>query len=215
MEERFSRTALLLGEAGLARLWSSRVAVFGVGGVGSFAAEALARAGVGRFLLVDGDTVEPSNLNRQLHATTKTIGQKKVEAMRARMLEISPEAEIETKAVVYEPSLANDFFAQPLDYIVDAVDTVSAKLSLAEEATRRSIPIVSSMGAGNKLDPTRFEVADIYETSVCPLAKVMRRELRKRGVPRLRVVYSMEEPMGRRAGRGILLSDSRRSACRH
>ena len=195
MREGFSRTALLLGETGLARLWAARVAVFGVGGVGSFAAEALARAGVGRFLLVDGDTVEPSNLNRQLHATTKTVGRKKVEAMRGRMLEISPEAEIEAAAVFYEPSRAEEFFARPLDYIVDAVDTVSAKLSLVEEATRRGVPIVSSMGAGNKLDPTRFEVADIYETSVCPLAKVMRKELKKRGVPRLKVVYSKEPPL--------------------
>ncbi|MBQ8698928.1 MAG: tRNA threonylcarbamoyladenosine dehydratase [Schwartzia sp.] len=190
-----SRTELLLGADGLARLAGARVAVFGLGGVGSFAAEALVRAGVGHFLLVDHDTIAMSNLNRQLHATRRTLGQKKTEAMRARMLEINPDAEIETVAEFYDPGRADEFFAAPLGHIVDAVDTVTAKLSLAVEATRRNIPIVSSMGAGNKLDPTRFEVADIYETSVCPLAKVMRKELKKRGVPRLRVVYSKEPPL--------------------
>ncbi len=193
--EYFSRTELLLGAGGLARLAEARVAVFGLGGVGSFTAEALVRAGVGHFLLVDHDTISPSNLNRQLHATRKTVGQKKTEAMRARMLEINPDAEIERIDEFYEPNRADDFFPAPLDYIVDAIDTVTAKLSLVVEATRRNIPVVSSMGAGNKLDPTRFEVADIYETSVCPLAKVMRKELKKRGVPCLKVVYSKETPI--------------------
>ena len=196
MTDGFSaRTEMLLGAAGLARLARARVAVFGLGGVGSYAAEALVRAGVGHFLLVDHDTIALSNLNRQLHATRRTVGQKKTEAMRARMLEINPDADIETVAEFYEPDRADEFLALPLDFIVDAVDTVTAKLSLAVEAARRDIPIASSMGAGNKLDPTRFEVADIYETSVCPLAKVMRRELKKRGVPRLRVVYSKEPPL--------------------
>lgn len=189
-----SRTELLLGAENLSTLARARVAVFGLGGVGSYAAEALIRAGIDHFLLVDHDSIAPSNLNRQLHATRRTVGERKTEAMRARMLEINPAAIIETIDAFYEPNRAEDFFSLPLDYIVDAVDTVTAKLSLAVEATQRNIPIVSSMGAGNKLDPTRFEVADIYETSVCPLAKVMRKELKKRGVPRLKVVYSKEPP---------------------
>ena len=190
-----SRTELLLGADGLAKLAAARVAVFGLGGVGSYAAEALVRAGVGHFLLVDHDVVSLSNLNRQLHATRKTVGQKKTEAMRARMLDVNPDADVEIIDAFYEPNCVEDFFSAPLDYIIDAVDTVTAKLSLAVEATRRNIPIISSMGAGNKLDPTRFEVADIYETSVCPLAKTMRKELKKRGVPRLKVVYSKEPPL--------------------
>ena len=190
-----SRTELLLGADGLSRLAAARVAVFGLGGVGSYAAEALVRAGVGHFLLVDHDVVSLSNLNRQLHATRKTVGQKKTEAMRERMLDVNPDADVESIDAFYEPNCAEDFFSAPLDYIIDAVDTVTAKLSLAVEATRRNIPIISSMGAGNKLDPTLFEVADIYETSVCPLAKTMRKELKKRGVPRLKVVYSKEPPL--------------------
>lgn len=190
-----SRTELLIGADGLARLALARVAIFGVGGVGSFAAEGLIRAGVGHFLLVDHDTVDVSNINRQIHATTLTVGQQKTDVMRARMLEINPNAEIRAIDELYTPDRADAFFSEPIDYIVDAVDMVSAKISLAEEATRRGIPIVSSMGAGNKLDPTRFEVADIYETTVCPLAKVMRKELKKRGVPRLKVVYSKEPPL--------------------
>ncbi len=190
-----SRTELLLGADGLAKLAAARVAVFGLGGVGSYAAEALVRAGVGHFLLVDHDVVSLSNLNRQLHATRKTVGQKKTEAMRERMLDVNPDADVESIDAFYEPNCAEDFFSAPLDYIIDAVDTVTAKLSLAVEATRRNIPIISSMGAGNKLDPTLFEVADIYETSVCPLAKTMRKELKKRGVPRLKVVYSKEPPL--------------------
>ncbi len=208
MKDIFSRTALLIGKEGLTRLAGVRVAVFGLGGVGSFAAEALLRAGVGHFLLVDHDRVDVSNLNRQIHATTRTIGEKKTEAMRARLLEIRPGADVRVMDAFYTPDGAEDFFSLPLDYIVDAVDTVSAKLSLAQEATRRGIPIVSAMGAGNKLDPTRFEVADIYETRVCPLAKVMRKELKKRGVPRLKVVYSKEPPLCPPPAEGE--SDSRR-----
>ena len=195
MTDAFSRTRLLLGEDGLAKLTAARVAVFGIGGVGSFAAEALCRAGIGHFLLVDSDAVDVSNINRQIHATTRTVGQKKTDVMRARMLEINPNADVRTKCEFYEPSRAEAFFTEPLDYIVDAVDTVTAKISLVVEAEKRSIPIVSAMGAGNKLDPTRFEVTDIYRTSVCPLAKVMRKELKKRGVPRLKVVYSKEPPL--------------------
>lgn len=195
MTEAFSRTKLLLGEDGLANLAKARVAVFGIGGVGSFAAEALCRAGIGHFLLVDSDTIDVSNINRQIHATTRTVGQKKTDVMRARMLEINPAADVRAKCEFYEPNRAEAFFTEPLDYIVDAVDTVTAKISLVVEAEKRSIPIISAMGAGNKLDPTRFEVADIYKTSVCPLAKVMRKELKKRGIPRLKVVYSKEPPI--------------------
>lgn len=195
MTEAFSRTKLLLGEDGLAKLAKARVAVFGIGGVGSFAAEALCRAGIGHFLLVDSDTIDVSNINRQIHATTRTVGQKKTDVMRARMLEINPAADVRAKCEFYEPNRAEAFFTEPLDYIVDAVDTVTAKISLVVEAEKRSIPIISAMGAGNKLDPTRFEVADIYKTSVCPLAKVMRKELKKRGIPRLKVVYSKEPPI--------------------
>lgn len=207
----FSRTELLIGVEGLARLAQARVAIFGVGGVGSFAAEGLIRAGVGHFLLVDHDTVDVSNINRQIHATMRTVGQQKTDVMRARMLEINPTAEIRTIAELYAPDRADAFFSEPIDYIVDAVDMVSAKISLAEEATRRGIPIVSAMGAGNKLDPTRFEVADIYETTVCPLAKVMRKELKKCGVPRLKVVYSKEPPL-RPAPAGEENGDARRQA---
>ena len=195
MTEAFSRTKLLLGEDGLAKLAKARVAVFGIGGVGSFAVEALCRAGIGHFLLVDSDTIDVSNINRQIHATTRTVGQKKTDVMRARMLEINPAADVRAKCEFYEPDRAEAFFTEPLDYIVDAVDTVTAKISLVVEAEKRSIPIISAMGAGNKLDPTRFEVADIYKTSVCPLAKVMRKELKKRGIPRLKVVYSKEPPI--------------------
>ena len=195
MTEAFSRTKLLLGEDGLAMLAKARVAVFGIGGVGSFAAEALCRAGIGHFLLVDSDTIDVSNINRQMHATTRTVGQKKTDVMRARMLEINPAADVRAKCEFYEPNRAEAFFTEPLDYIVDAVDTVTAKISLVVEAEKRNIPIISAMGAGNKLDPTRFEVADIYKTSVCPLAKVMRKELKKRGIPRLKVVYSKEPPI--------------------
>lgn len=195
MTEAFSRTKLLLGEDGLANLAKARVAVFGIGGVGSFAAEALCRAGIGHFLLVDSDTIDVSNINRQIHATTRTVGQKKTDVMRARMLEINPAADVRAKCEFYEPNRAEAFFTEPLDYIVDAVDTVTAKISLVVEAEKRSIPIISAMGAGNKLDPTRFEVANLYQTSVCPLAKVMRKELKKRGISRLKVVYSKEPPI--------------------
>ncbi len=191
----FSRTKLLLGDDGLAKLAVAHVAVFGIGGVGSFAAEALCRAGVGHFLLVDSDTIDISNSNRQTHATTRTVGQKKTDVMRARMLEINPAADVLTRCEFYEPDRADSFFTEPFDYIIDAVDTVTAKISLVVEAEKRNIPIISAMGAGNKLDPTRFEVADIYATSVCPLAKVMRKELKKRGIPRLKVVYSQEPPI--------------------
>jgi tRNA A37 threonylcarbamoyladenosine dehydratase len=189
-----ARTKLLIGDAGLARLAAARVAVFGVGGVGSYAVEALARAGVGRLYLVDNDTVSPSNINRQLHATIDTIGQYKTKLMAERIAAINPDAVVETAEAFLLPDNVDALLPGDFDYILDAVDTVAAKLALAETALRRGVPIIAAMGAGNKLDPTRFEVADINETSVCPLCRVMRRELKKRGIPRLRVVYSKEPP---------------------
>lgn len=190
----FSRTEMIIGTAGLARLAAARVAIFGVGGVGSYVAEALVRAGVGKFVLVDDDAVCLTNLNRQLHATRKTIGQPKVEAMRQRMLDINPQAEIEAVQAFYLPDQAEQLLRDDYDYIVDAVDTVTAKLDLVVQGQARGIRVISSMGAGNKMNPGAFQVTDIYKTSVCPLAKVMRRELRKRGVKQLKVVYSQEEP---------------------
>ena len=194
MEERFCRTAMLIGEAGLARLKTARVAVFGIGGVGSFAAEALARAGVGRLVLVDDDAVAASNINRQLAALCSTLGRSKAAVMKERIEDVNPAAEVEIVEEFFLPERAGLFFHGSYDYIVDAIDTVAGKVGLVMAAKERTIPIVSSMGAGNKLDPTKFEVADIYETSVCPLARVMRRELRSRGVEALKVVYSTEKP---------------------
>lgn len=194
MDEIFSRTALLIGEAGVQRLTEARVAVFGVGGVGSYTVEALARCGVGRMLLVDSDTVAPSNINRQLHATTATLGQSKVRLMARRVGEINPSAQVEAQEVFCTPDNCAQLLTGDLDYVVDAVDSVAAKLALVEECARRGIPIISAMGAGNKMDPTRFQVADIADTRVCPLCRVMRRELKKRGLS-LKVVYSTEQPV--------------------
>jgi len=190
-----SRSELLLGKEGIALLKDCRVAIFGIGGVGSHTAEALVRCGVGHFLLVDDDRLCLTNLNRQVHATRKTVGHPKVEAMRDRMLEIMPGVEVLCVQEFYLPGKADLLLSGKLDYIVDAVDTVTAKIDLVVEAGKRNIPIISAMGAGNKLDPTRFQVADIYQTSGCPLARVMRRELRSRGVPSLKVVYSTEPPL--------------------
>lgn len=173
-----SRTGMLLGHEAIERLARSKVAVFGLGGVGSFAAEALARAGIGHFLLVDSDRVMPSNLNRQLIALHSTIDHLKVDVMRERILDINPSAIVETQAVFCQPGSAAALLTPELDYVVDAIDTVSAKIDLIVAAQAMGIPVISCMGAGNKLDPTRFEVADIYQTSVCPLSKVMRRELK-------------------------------------
>jgi tRNA A37 threonylcarbamoyladenosine dehydratase len=195
MPGQFSRQEILLGKEAMRKLRGSRVAVFGVGGVGSYCVEGLVRAGVGKLVLVDDDLVCLTNLNRQLHATRKTVGAPKVEAMRARALEINPELEIETYQKFYLPGCSDELVRADYDYIVDTVDTVTAKIDLVLAAKRMGIPIISCMGAGNKLDPTRFRVADIYETSVCPLAKVMRKELRSRGVESLKVVYSTEVPV--------------------
>lgn len=195
MKEKFMRTGLLIGEEGLDKLENSRVAVFGVGGVGGFVVEALARSGVGYIDIIDRDEVSESNINRQIIATTRTIGRPKVEVMRERILEINPEAVVRAYQCFYMPETAEQFDFSQYDYVVDAVDTVTAKIEIVMQAKQHNVPVISSMGAGNKLDPTRFEVADIYKTSVCPLARVMRRELKKRGVKKLKVVYSKEEAM--------------------
>lgn len=193
LQEQYSRTALLLGEDGVMRLRKSAVAVFGIGGVGSFAAEALARAGVGKLLLVDPDSVSVSNINRQLIALHSTVGKNKAEVMKERIGDIDPETEVTAMPLFYDASNADEIDISQFDYVVDAIDSVSSKLLLIERAAAAGVPVISSMGAGNKLDPAAFEVADIYETSVCPLARVMRRELKKRGITSLRVVYSKEE----------------------
>lgn len=194
MREEFIRTEMLLGSDAMKRLESATVIVFGVGGVGSFATEALARSGVGYLILVDHDIISPSNINRQLIATHETVGLKKVEVMKKRIESINPSARVETIAEFLLPGNETAFPIHKADYIIDAIDTVSAKILLAEKAQEYGVPIISSMGAGNKLDPTKFTVTDIYNTTVCPLARVMRRELRSRGVRALKVVYSTEPP---------------------
>jgi tRNA A37 threonylcarbamoyladenosine dehydratase len=195
MTDLFIRTKLLIGDKALDTLKASRVAVFGVGGVGGYVIEALARSGVGTLDIVDHDTVSDSNINRQIIATTKTVGQYKVDVMKQRILEINPEANVNVHKCFYLPETADQFDFTKYDYVVDAIDTVTGKLQLIERAKEAKTPIISSMGAGNKLDPTQFEVSDIYKTSVCPLAKVMRRECKKRGIEHLKVVYSKEKPL--------------------
>lgn len=191
----FDRTKLLIGEEALQALKNKRVAVFGVGGVGGFTVEALARSGVGTLDLIDKDTVDETNINRQIIALQSTVGQPKVAVAKARCLDINPEMTVNTHQVFYLPETADQFDFKDYDYVIDAIDTVTGKLQLIEAANEANVPIISSMGAGNKLDPTQFEVADISETSVCPLAKVMRKELRDRGIESLKVVYSKEAPI--------------------
>ena len=195
MLNQFSRTQLLLGQEGMEKLFRARVAVFGIGGVGGYTVEALARSGVGTLDLIDDDKVCLTNLNRQIFATRKTVGQYKVDVAQQRILEINPKAVVHTYKTFYAPQTAEQFDFSQYDYVVDAIDTVTGKLELVVQAEKAGIPIISSMGAGNKMDPTAFEVADIYETSVCPLARVMRKELKKRGIKKLKVVYSKEPPM--------------------
>lgn len=195
MRGQFERTEMLIGETGMNRLRHARVAVFGVGGVGGYVVEALVRSGVGMLDLIDDDKVAVSNLNRQIIATVRTIGRYKVDVAKERILDINPEAEVCTYRTFYMPETAEQFDFSKYDYVVDAIDTVTGKLSLVEQAERAGVPIISSMGAGNKMDAAAFQVADIYETSVCPLAKVMRRELKKRGISKLKVVYSQEKPL--------------------
>ena len=195
MLNQFSRTQLLLGQEGMEKLFQARVAVFGIGGVGGYTVEALARSGVGTLDLIDDDRICLTNLNRQIFATRKTVGQYKVDIAQQRILEINPKAVVHTYKTFYAPHTAELFDFTQYDYVVDAIDTVTGKLELVEQAEKAGVPIISSMGAGNKMDPTAFEVADIYETSVCPLARVMRKELKKRGIKKLKVVYSKEPPM--------------------
>ena len=195
MSEIFSRTELIFGGDAMDKLKNARVAVFGVGGVGGYTVEALARSGVGAIDIIDDDKVCPSNINRQIIATTKTVGQYKVDAAKQRILDINPDCKVTAYRMFYMPDTAEQFDFTEYDYIVDAVDTVTAKIALAENATAAGTPIISSMGAGNKLDATAFEVTDIYKTSVCPLAKVMRYELKRRGIKKLKVVYSKEKPI--------------------
>lgn len=195
MEEKFIRTGLLLGEDSMDRLKKSHVAVFGVGGVGGYVVEALVRSGVGKITIVDKDEVAESNINRQIIATVKTVGRKKVEVMKERIHDINPDCVVHSYACFYLPETADQFDFTQYDYVVDAVDTVTAKLELVVQSNMAGVPIISGMGAGNKLDASRFEVTDIYKTSVCPLARVMRRELKKRNIKYLKVVYSKEEPV--------------------
>ena len=210
MSEQFSRTQLLLGADALGVLARSRVAVFGIGGVGGYAAEALARCGVGAIDVVDDDVVGITNLNRQIIATHSAIGRPKVDVMAERIHDINPECHVTPRKCFYLPATAEEFDFTLYDYVLDAVDTVTAKLQLIERASKTGTPIISSMGAANKLDPTAFEVADIYETSVCPLARIIRKECRKRGIERLKVVYS-KEPARERFG-GTHLDEIRHEA---
>ncbi len=195
MLTQFSRTQLLLGEDAMERLKNARVAVFGVGGVGGYVCEALVRSGVGTFDLIDDDKVCLTNINRQIIATRKTVGQYKAEVMRDRMLEINPDVKVNIYKCFFLPENADDFPFSEYDYVVDAVDTVTAKIELVMKCQEAGVPIISSMGAGNKIEASAFKVADIYKTKMCPLAKVMRRELKKRGVKKLKVVYSEEKPI--------------------
>ncbi len=195
MQNLFSRTELLLGKEAMEKLASSRVAVFGIGGVGGYTVEALVRSGIGAIDIIDNDIVCPTNINRQIYATTKTIGEYKVDVATRRIAEINPDVVVRSYKTFYMPDTSDQFDFNNYDYIVDAIDTVTGKLELIVQADNANTPIISSMGAGNKLDPTAFEVTDIYKTSVCPLAKVMRRELKQRGIKKLKVVYSKEIPL--------------------
>ena len=206
MLNQFSRTELLIGKEGIEKLKDAKVAVFGIGGVGSFVVEGLARAGIGNFILIDDDKICLTNLNRQIIATRKTIGKYKVEVAKERILEINPNANVEIYQEFFMPE-SKELLDKDVSYIVDAVDTVTAKIELVVRANKLNIPIISSMGTGNKLDPTRFEVTDIYKTSICPLAKVMRKELRNRGIKKLKVVYSKEEP--------VKLNETEENSCKH
>ena len=209
MLNQFSRSELLIGEEGIKKLNKAKVAVFGIGGVGSFVVEGLVRAGVENFILVDDDKICLTNLNRQIHATRNTIGKYKVDVMEERILEINPNAKVQTYKEFYMPDSNHNILDESVDYIVDAIDTVTAKIELVMNAKELNIPIISAMGSGNKLDPTKFEVTDIYKTSICPLAKVMRKELRARGIEKLKVVYSKEEPIKPYEG----ISNSCKSNC--
>ena len=211
MGNQFSRTELLLGKEKMRKLAAARVCIFGIGGVGGYVAEALARSGVGHLELVDNDVVCLSNLNRQIIATHGTLGLYKVDVMKERILSINPAAEVTVHKCFYLPETRAQFDFTNYDYVVDAIDTVAGKIALVLQAEESGIPVISSMGAGNKLDPAAFQVADIYQTTVCPLAKVMRKELKKRGVKKLKVVYSKEQPVAVQNDEESLQSSPRRS----
>lgn len=206
MLNQFSRTELVIGKEGVEKLNNAKVAIFGLGGVGSFVLEGLVRAGIGNFVLIDDDKICLTNLNRQILATRKTVGQPKVEVAKQRILDINPNANVEIHQEFFMPE-TEGILDNSIDYIVDCIDTVTAKIELVVRAEKLNIPIISCMGTGNKLDPTRFEVTDIYKTSICPLAKVMRKELRNRGIKKLKVVYSKEEP--------VKLNETVENSCKH
>lgn len=206
MLNQFSRTELVIGKEGVEKLNNTKVAIFGLGGVGSFVLEGLVRAGIGNFVLIDDDKICLTNLNRQILATRKTVGQPKVEVAKQRILDINPDANVEIHQEFFMPE-TEGILDNSIDYIVDCIDTITAKIELVVRADKLNIPIISCMGTGNKLDPTRFEVTDIYKTSVCPLAKVMRKELRSRGIKKLKVVYSKEEP--------VRLNETTENSCKH
>ena len=195
MNEFYQRTQALIGEEALEKIKESHVAVFGVGGVGGFTVEALARAGIGKLTLIDNDTVKESNINRQIIALNSTLGLTKTDAFKARIKDINPDAIVESKEIFYLPETKDEIDFSDFDYVVDAIDTVSGKISIIEKCKENGIPVISSMGTGNKLDPTAFKIADISKTSVCPLARVMRYELKKRGISKVKVLYSTEEPL--------------------
>lgn len=195
MKEQFERTSLLIGEEAISKLNNSKVLIFGVGGVGGYVAEALARTGVGSITIVDKDTVSESNINRQIIALHSTVGRDKVDVLKERMLDINPDLNVDARKCFFLPENAHEFDFSQYDYIVDAVDTVTAKLQIIVQAKEAGVPVISAMGAGNKVQPEMFEIADIYKTEMCPLAKVMRRELKNRGIKKLKVVYSKEKPV--------------------
>lgn len=195
MQNQFTRTELLIGKDGLKKLQNAKVAVYGVGGVGSYVVEGLARAGIGHLVLIDNDYVDITNINRQIHATHSTIGKSKVEIEKERILEINPNAIVDIYQVDTLEKPEEEIIDSSFTYVVDAVDTITTKLKLIQKANKENVPIISAMGTANKLDPTKFEVSDIYKTSVCPLCKVMRKELKNRNIPKLKVVYSKEEPI--------------------
>lgn len=206
MLNQFSRTELLIKSEGIEKLKNSKIAVFGIGGVGSFVVEGLVRAGVGNFVLIDDDKICLTNLNRQIIATRKTIGKYKVDVAKERILEINPDAKVETYQEFYMPNSKTNIINKEIDYVIDCVDTVTAKIEIIEQCKKLNIPVISSMGTGNKLDPSKFEITDIFKTSICPLAKVMRKELKKRNIDNLKVIYSKEEP--------IKIDDNSNSSCK-
>lgn len=194
MNNQFQRTEILIGEENLNKLKKQTIAIFGIGGVGSYVAEALARTGIGKFILIDNDKIDITNINRQIHATHEAIGKPKVEEMKKRIQSINPEAEIETIHEFVTENNIQEITNKQIDYIVDAIDTVKSKIEIIKTAKQKNIPIISSMGTANKLEPTKLEVTDIYKTRTCPLAKIIRKELRKLEIPNLKIVYSTEEP---------------------